>query len=93
MSIIYLYFLIVSLVSFILFGFDKYLARNHKRRIPESTFLAWCFIGGSVGARIGMWVFKHKTSKRSFLWKLYGVILFQLLIVLALYYSEVIRVY
>ena len=93
MSIIYSYFLIVSLVSFILFGYDKYLARNHKRRIPESTLLAWSYIGGSVGAGIGMWVFKHKTSKRSFLWKLYGVILFQLLIGLALYYSEVIRIY
>ena len=93
MSIIYSYFLIVSLVSFILFGYDKYLARNHKRRIPESTLLAWSYIGGSVGAGIGMWVFKHKTSKRSFLWKLYGVILFHLLIGLALYYSKVIRVY
>ncbi|HBS53767.1 MAG TPA: DUF1294 domain-containing protein [Flavobacterium sp.] len=93
MSIIYSYFLIVSLVSFILFGYDKYLARNHKRRIPESTLLAWSYIGGSVGAGIGMWVFKHKTSKRSFLWKLYGVILFQFLIGLALYYSKVIRVY
>ena len=93
MSIIYSYFLIVSLVSFILFGFDKYFAQNHKRRIPESTLLAWCFIGGSVGARIGMWVFKHKTSKRSFLWKLYGVILFQILIGLAVYYFEVNGVY
>ena len=93
MSILYSYFLIVSLVSFILFGCDKYLARNHKRRIPESTLLAWSYIGGSVGAGIGMWVFKHKTSKRSFLWKLYGVILFQFLIGLALYYSKVIRVY
>ncbi len=93
MPLIYFYFLMVSLICFILIGYDKYLARNHKRRIPESTLLAWSFIGGSIGGGIGMWVFKHKTSKRSFLWKLYGVILFQFLIGLALYYSEVIRVY
>jgi uncharacterized membrane protein YsdA (DUF1294 family) len=93
MPLIYLYFLLVSLICFILIGYDKNAAQNHKRRIPESTLLAWCFIGGSVGARIGMWVFKHKTSKRSFFWKLYGVILFQLLIGLALYYYEVIRIY
>jgi uncharacterized membrane protein YsdA (DUF1294 family) len=90
---LYFYFLIVSLISFILFGCDKYFAQNHKRRIPESTLLACCFIGGSVGGGIGMWVFKHKTSKRSFLWKLYGVILFQILIGLALYYFETIHVY
>ena len=74
-------------------GYDKYLARNKKRRISENNLLLWVFLGGIMGAGIGMWVFKHKTSKRSFLWKLYGVILFQLLIGLALYYSEVIRIY
>jgi len=93
MPLIYFYFLMVSLICFILIGYDKNAARNHKRRISESTLLAWSYIGGSVGAGIGMWVFKHKTSKRSFLWKLYGVILFQLLIGLALYYFEVNGVY
>jgi uncharacterized membrane protein YsdA (DUF1294 family) len=93
MLYLYLYFLIVSLVSFVVVGCDKYFARNHKRRIPETTLLTWSFIGGSVGGGIGMWVFKHKTSKRSFLWKLYGVILFQLLIGLALYYFEIIGIY
>jgi uncharacterized membrane protein YsdA (DUF1294 family) len=93
MPIIYFYFLTVSLICFVLIGFDKNAARNQKRRIPEITLLLWCFLGGSVGGRIGMWVFKHKTSKRSFLWKLYGVILFQILIGLALYYFETIHVY
>ena len=93
MPLIYFYFLMVSLICFVLIGYDKNAARNRKRRIPESTLLAWSYIGGSVGAGIGMWVFKHKTSKRSFLWKLYGVILFQLLIGLALYYFEVNGVY
>ena len=93
MSIIYLYFLLVSLICFILIGYDKNAAQNHKRRIPETTLLLWYLFGGSIGGGIAMWVFKHKTSKRSFLWKLYGVILFQLLIGLALYYYEVIRIY
>jgi uncharacterized membrane protein YsdA (DUF1294 family) len=93
MPLIYFYFLMVSLICFILIAFDKNAARNRKRRIPENTLLLWCLFGGSIGGGIGMWVLKHKTSKRSFLWKLYGVILFQLLIGLALYYFEVIRVY
>ena len=93
MLILYYYFLTIFVLSFILVGYDKYLARNKKRRICENTLLFWAFLGGSLGVGMGMWVFKHKTSKRSFLWKLYGVILFQLLIGLALYYSEVIRIY
>jgi uncharacterized membrane protein YsdA (DUF1294 family) len=93
MLYLYLYFLIVSLVSFVVVGCDKYYALNHKRRIPETTLLTWSFIGGSVGAGIGMWVFNHKTSKRSFLWKFWCIVLLQLLLVLALYYFEIIGIY
>nr|WP_314866083.1 DUF1294 domain-containing protein [uncultured Flavobacterium sp.] len=93
MPLLYFYFLIVSVFSFIVVGYDKYLARNKKRRISENTLLFWAFLGGSLGARIGMWVFKHKTSKRSFLWKFYGVHIIQLLIGLALYYQNEISPY
>jgi uncharacterized membrane protein YsdA (DUF1294 family) len=93
MQLLYFYFLATTVISFILVGYDKYLARNKKRRIAENTILIWALIGGSTGTGFGMWVFKHKTSKRSFLWKLYGIILFQILIGLALYYFEIIPVY
>ena len=74
-------------------GYDKYLARNKKRRISENTLLFWAFLGGNLGAGMGMWVFKHKTSKRSFLWKFYGIFIIQLLLGLALYYQNEIGVY
>ena len=74
-------------------GYDKYLARNKKRRITENTLLFWVFIGGSLGAGIGMWIYKHKTSKRSFLWKLYGIILFQFLVVFTLYFTDTLCIY
>ncbi len=90
MQLIYYYFLATTVISFILVGYDKYLARNKKRRISENTLLLWVFLGGILGARIGMWVFKHKTSKRSFLWKFWSIVLFQLLVVLALYFTDII---
>ena len=74
-------------------GYDKYLARNKKRRIAENTLLFCAFIGGSLGAGIGMRVYKHKTSKRSFLWKLYGIVLFQFLVVLTLYFADTLYIY
>ena len=93
MLILYYYFSTLSAVSFILVGYDKYLARNKKRRISENTLLLWALFGGSLSAGIGMWVFKHKTSKRSFLWKFWSIVLFQFLVVLALYFTDNICIY
>jgi uncharacterized membrane protein YsdA (DUF1294 family) len=69
------------------------LARNKKRRIAENTILIWALIGGSIGTGFGMWVFNHKTSKRSFLWKFWSIVLFELLVVLALYFTDAICFY
>lgn len=86
MPFFYFYFLTISVLSFILVGCDKYLARNKKRRVSENTLLFWTFLGGSLGAGMGMWVFKHKTSKRNFLWKFYGVLIIQLIFLVVIYY-------
>jgi uncharacterized membrane protein YsdA (DUF1294 family) len=93
MQLLYFYFLATTVISFILVGYDKYLARNKKRRIAENSLLLLALIGGSIGTSFGMWVFKHKTSKRSFLWKFWSIVLFQLLVVLALYFTDAICIY
>lgn len=58
--------ILVNLVAFILYGADKSYARKNARRIPEKTLLFWAWIGGSVGAFLGMKVFHHKTLKPKF---------------------------
>jgi uncharacterized membrane protein YsdA (DUF1294 family) len=93
MLILYFYFLATTVISFILVGYDKYLARNKKRRIAENSLLLLALIGGSTGTGFGMWVFKHKTSKRSFLWKFWSIVLFQLLVVLTLCFTDAICIY
>jgi uncharacterized membrane protein YsdA (DUF1294 family) len=93
MQLLYFYFLATTVISFILVGYDKYLARNKKRRIAENSLLLLALFGGSIGTSFGMWVFKHKTSKRSFLWKFWSIVLFQLLVVLALYFTDAICIY
>lgn len=90
MPLLYFYFLAISFLSFFMMGYDKYLARNKKRRILENTLLLWVFLGGILGVWIGMWVFKHKTSKRSFLWKFWSILFFQLLVMFALYFTDTI---
>lgn len=54
-------FLVMNVISFILFGIDKYKAVHHKYRIPERILLGSCVIGGCIGGWAGMHVFHHKT--------------------------------
>ena len=56
----------VNPVAFLAFGWDKALARGQKVRIPEWVLHGLAVGGGVVGALLGMSVFRHKTSKRSF---------------------------
>ncbi len=66
MDIVVGYLLAVNVISFCLFGIDKYKAKRGKWRISEATLLAMAAIGGSVGAWMGMKVWHHKTMHRKF---------------------------
>lgn len=58
--------ILVNLAAFILYGMDKSYAKKGARRIPERTLLFWAWIGGSIGAFLGMRLFHHKTLKPKF---------------------------
>ena len=57
------YLIIINVITFIMFGIDKYKAIKNKWRIKESTLLGLTFIGGTLGGMMGMYVFRHKTKK------------------------------
>ena len=56
----------INLLTLLIFGVDKWKARKGKWRIPEDTLLWLSIVGGSVGALLGMYLFRHKTQKRKF---------------------------
>ena len=58
--------LAVGLIAFILYGADKRRARKGRWRIPESVLLGFGFFGGSIGALLGMYLFRHKTKHWQF---------------------------
>ena len=60
------YIVVINLVSFMMFGIDKYKARRGQWRISEATLLAVAAIGGSLGAWMGMKVWHHKTLHSKF---------------------------
>lgn len=61
------YLLIVNLLTFFLYGLDKFKAKTKAWRIKESTLLFFIVIGGSLGSLFGMFIFKHKKNKKVFL--------------------------
>ena len=75
------YFVAVNVVTFIVYGIDKWKAKKGRWRISEATLLFLAVIGGSIGAWMGMSVWHHKTLHKKFK---YGVPLILLLQIAAL---------
>ncbi len=73
MWIVVIYFWAINALTLLAFGWDKLRARRRKRRIPERRLLWLAALGGSPGAVLGRWIFKHKTRKRRFSIWLYGI--------------------
>lgn len=67
-KLIIVYLLAINIITLIAFGIDKIAAaeRNVPGRIRIVTLLGLTFIGGSIGALIGMYAFRHKTRKNYF---------------------------
>ncbi len=72
---------VLNAITFLLFGFDKWMARSRGWRIPEAVLWFCAAIGGSVGALFGMQFFRHKTKKLSFQLVLGLIILLQCLFI------------
>lgn len=60
------YLAVTNVVTFLVYGIDKWKARHHRWRIPESTLLGLALLGGSIGAYLGMRVWHHKTMHKKF---------------------------
>ena len=66
MKALIVYIIAINMVSFMMFGIDKYKARRGQWRISEATLLGVAAIGGSIGSWMGMKVWHHKTLHSKF---------------------------
>ena len=57
---------VVSLLTFLLFGWDKLMAKRGRSRVPEGALLGAALFGGGLGGLVGMRLFRHKTRKPLF---------------------------
>ena len=66
MKTIILYLIAINVVTFLVYGLDKWKAKRDAWRISETTLLLLAAAGGSVGALLGMQIFRHKTKHVKF---------------------------
>lgn len=71
LGLLAVWLLVINLAAFLVFGWDKLLAktgekRGKPRRVPEKTLFLLALLGGSVGALLGMRVWRHKTLHKRF---------------------------
>lgn len=84
-KVILLYFVFINFLTFVIFAYDKFAAKNmQKRRISEKELHTLTFIGGFLGAPLAMALFHHKVAKSSFLLK--QIIILLLWVVAIIYY-------
>ena len=60
------YLIIINIVTFLVYGIDKWKAKQGSWRISEATLLMLAVIGGTIGALLGMQVWRHKTMHKKF---------------------------
>ncbi|MBQ8705719.1 MAG: DUF1294 domain-containing protein [Paludibacteraceae bacterium] len=75
------YLIVINIVTFQVYGIDKWKAKQGSWRISEATLLILAVIGGSIGALLGMRVWHHKTMHKKFKYGLPLILLVQIALI------------
>ncbi len=80
------YLLAVNLLTFATYSIDKYKARHARWRVREASLLLLAALGGSIGALLGMHLFRHKTQHKKFRYGVPLILLAQAAVAVFCYY-------
>ena len=86
LHIVLIYLVSINVVTFFMYGIDKWKAKKSRWRIREAALLGLAVLGGSIGALLGMQVWHHKTMHKKFK---YGLPLILLAQIALIYFIEV----
>ena len=73
--------IVINIVTFLVYGIDKWKAKQGCWRISEATLLILAIIGGCIGALFGMKVWRHKTQHKKFKYGLPLILLAQIALI------------
>lgn len=85
MKYLVIYLIIINLIAFFAMLIDKRRAEKGKWRIKEYTLFLLALLGGSIGAIIGMYTFRHKTKKARFFVGFPLILIIEILLILMIY--------
>ena len=77
-----LYLVAINVVTFFIYGIDKWKAKRSKWRITETSLLLLALLGGSIGAWLGMKAWHHKTLHKKFKYGIPLIFIIQLAVVM-----------
>ncbi len=87
LHIVLIYLVIINVVTFFMYGIDKWKAKKSKMRIREAALLGLAVLGGSIGAWLGMKAWHHKTLHKKFRYGVPAIIIIQLSLIGYLLYK------
>ena len=87
LHIVFIYLVSINVVTFFMYGIDKWKAKKSRWRIREAALLGLAVLGGSMGAWLGMKVWHHKTLHKKFRFGVLAIIIIQLSIIVYLLYK------
>ena len=79
--IVLVYLAVINVLTFFLYGIDKFKAKHSKWRISEATLIWLSVFGGSVGAWLGTKAWHHKTQHKKFKYGIPLILLAQIVLV------------
>ena len=86
LHIVLIYLAVINVVTFFMYGVDKWKAKKSKWRIREAALLGLAMLGGSIGAWLGMKVWHHKTQHKKFKYGVPAIIIIQLILIGYIFY-------
>ena len=81
-----IYLILINALSFLLMLVDKKKARKKQWRISEATLMTSAVLGGSVGALLGMYAFRHKTKHPKFTVGVPVILIAQIVVAVVIYF-------
>jgi uncharacterized membrane protein YsdA (DUF1294 family) len=78
--------LAINAVALAYYGYDKARAGANGRRVPELVLHGLVLAGGTLGAYLGMRLFRHKTIKGEFRIVFWCIVVLQVALVAAILY-------
>ena len=86
LHIVLVYLAAINVITFFLYGIDKWKAKRSRWRISEAALIWLSVFGGSVGAWLGMKAWHHKTQHKKFKYGLPLILFTQMAIVVLVWY-------